>query len=147
MLRWLLQGSNNNSPVCRDWALAKDHYFLPVAFWHLTPTSSLCTQLCWPSVLAGQSVSLLSVPRHWTLSSQIWPLPLVKPVVRATAPAKCHHDSTRHLSGALLTSDSKSQLCTNHSSISSTPEVITHRAPGIVVADLHTSLVNSTSTL
>jgi hypothetical protein len=53
---------------------------------HLTPASSKCPQLWLPSALAGQSMSLVSVPRHWTLSNQIWPAPLVKPVVRATAP-------------------------------------------------------------
>ncbi len=63
-------------------------YVLPVALWHLTPASSLCTQLWTPSAFAGQSMSLDSVPAHRTLSNQIWPAPLVKPLVRATAPIK-----------------------------------------------------------
>ena len=53
---------------------------------HLTPASSEWTQLWVPSALAGQSMSLASLPRHWTSSSQIWPAPLVKPVVVATDP-------------------------------------------------------------
>ncbi len=52
---------------------------------HLTPASSECTQLCTPSVLAGQLMSLVSVPLHRTLSSQITPSPLVKPKVSAVA--------------------------------------------------------------
>jgi hypothetical protein len=51
----------------------------------LTPAS-----LMWEHVdkgeLAGQLISLVSVPRHWTLDRQIAPLPLVKPDVVALAP-------------------------------------------------------------
>ena len=43
------------------------------------------------------------------------------------------------------TSGGESQLSAGHLSISSTPEVITHCAPVIVVADLHTSLSASAS--
>ena len=42
---------------------------------HLTPTSSLWTQLWVPIGLARQSMSLASVPRHWTSSNQILPAP------------------------------------------------------------------------
>lgn len=50
------------------------------------PASSEWTQLWTPIALAGQASSLVSLPVHWTLSNQILPAPLVKPVVRATAP-------------------------------------------------------------
>ena len=45
---------------------------------HLTPASSECTQLWEPIALAGQSISLDSVPAHWTLSSQMDPVPAPK---------------------------------------------------------------------
>ena len=41
----------------------------------------------------------------------------------------------------------ETQLSAHHLSISNTPEVITHCAPDIVVADLHTPLIRSGSTL
>ena len=56
------------------------------------PTSSLCTQLCVPMGLAGQSMSLFSVPAHWTLSKKISSLPLTKPKVRAIAPVISEED-------------------------------------------------------
>ena len=55
---------------------------------HLTPASSMCPQLWVPKEGRVQSTSLLSVPRHRTSSNQITPEPVVKPVVRATAPIK-----------------------------------------------------------
>ncbi len=70
---------------------------------HLTPASSMCPQLCVPSALAGQSMSLVSVPRHWTLSSQIWPTPLVNPVNTATAPA-VWSDMLGHVSCSAISS-------------------------------------------
>ena len=45
---------------------------------HMTPASSECTQLWLPIALAGQSISLDSVPTHWTSSSQIDPVPAPK---------------------------------------------------------------------
>ena len=55
---------------------------------HLTPASSTLLQLCSSIGFAGQSISLLSVPMQFTLSSQIMlVLLLVKPVVRTVAPA------------------------------------------------------------
>ena len=53
---------------------------------HLIPTSSIWVQLCCPIGLAGQSMSLASVPAHSTPSNQITSIPLVKPVVRTAAP-------------------------------------------------------------
>jgi hypothetical protein len=44
------------------------------------------------------------------------------------------------VSPCLLTCCFVSQLSTNYLSISSVPKVITHCAPGVVVADLHTSI-------
>jgi hypothetical protein len=79
----LLQISTRPWVAVPPWSLmAPRVHVVPV---HLTPASSLCPQLWDPSALAGQSMSLVSVPRHWTLSNQIWPAPLVKPVVRAAA--------------------------------------------------------------
>ena len=45
----------------------------------------------------------------------------------------------------MITSSRESQLSAGHLSIRSTPEVITHSAPDIVVADLHTTLHGSAS--
>ena len=42
---------------------------------HLTPASSLWTQLCAPRALAGQLARRVSVPTQRTLSSQIIPSP------------------------------------------------------------------------
>ena len=44
-----------------------------------------------------------------------------------------------------ITCGRESQLSAGHLSINSTPEIITHRAPDIVVADLHMSLIVSAS--
>ena len=120
---------------------------------HLTPASSICAQLWVPSGCAGQSISLVSVPRHWTLSNQICPAPLVKPEVRAMAPECCQCNSSDtsiiYIYDTLLdnkiTCGRESQLSAGHLSIRSTPEVITHCAPDIVVAYLHTSLSGGAS--
>lgn len=53
---------------------------------HLTQASSECPQFSCPIGLAGQSISLVSVPAQFTSSSQITPTPLEKPEVRTTAP-------------------------------------------------------------
>ena len=53
---------------------------------HNTPASSLCEQSANPSGLAGQSMSLVSVPTQLTSSNQIGPTPSVKPENIATAP-------------------------------------------------------------
>ena len=91
----VLQKSSNTVPQTlllqistRPWVLVPPWSLMApwVQLAHLTPASSLCTQLWLPSGLARQSMSLVSVPRQWTLSSQIWAMPLVKPEVRAVAP-------------------------------------------------------------
>lgn len=46
--------------------------------WQTTPASSPCTQLWVPIGLAGQSMSLVSVPEQATLSRRIGPLPCPK---------------------------------------------------------------------
>ena len=56
---------------------------------HLTPASSEWLQSLLPIALAGQSISLDSVPTHWTLSSQIDPVPAPKNAEeRPVAPMK-----------------------------------------------------------
>ena len=110
---------------------------------HLTPASSMCPQLWLPSGLAGQSMSLDSVPRHWTSSNQIRPIPLVKPEVKEIAAERMEHEILLCLSYQLRprhTCAWQSQLHTGYSSIYSAPEIIAHCAPDIAVADLHTSL-------
>ena len=47
-------------------------------------TSSLCPQLCWPHPPCWQSASDVSLPRQWTLSSRIWPVPGPKALRTAT---------------------------------------------------------------
>ncbi len=115
--------------------------YLLVRVRHLTPASSACTQLCTPTALAGQASSLVSVPTHRTLSNQIWPAPLVKPVVRATAPVNGNHHykipSTAAFS-TVCTGGWESQLSACYGGTRNAPNVITHCAPDIVVADLHT---------
>ena len=51
---------------------------IPLLDGQTTPASSLCPQLCTPHTLLGQVAMLASVPRQWTSSSQILPLPWPK---------------------------------------------------------------------
>ena len=54
----------------------------------ITPTSSLCPQLCWPIRLDGHVKRVVSFPWHWRLSSQIFPRPSeVAPLDRTWDPS------------------------------------------------------------
>ena len=87
----------------------------------------------------------------WIYSHAIWtkhPIdPLIKKIFRISVihnrvTLLCHM-ITLHGS---LTVSGKSQLFTDYTSISVPPKVITHGAPGITPAHLHTSLTSSDST-
>ena len=108
---------------------------------HLTPASSVCLQSCCPSGLAGQSISLVSLPLHATSSNQIWPSPAVNQV-SAVAPIMKNVTLVTALqlwdhNFFSLTCARQLQLYTDDSGIWVIPLVITHCAPDIVVADLH----------
>ena len=58
---------------------------------HLTPASSSWRQLCFPSGLARQSMSLFSLPVHATSSSQIGPVPARNLMLLHTAWSYLHN--------------------------------------------------------
>ena len=83
--RWLLQISTFPRVTVLPCSLMSP--WLQVVPTHLTPASSLWSQLWFPSGLARQSMSLDSEPRQITLSNQMGPVPSgTATPVRAVAP-------------------------------------------------------------
>ena len=139
--------------------------------WHLTPASSKCAQLWTPSGLLGQSTSLVSLPPQFTLSRRMGPVPwpncanetAVAPVGQNLQIVNCCRLRNsliiilcwQSMSGItylhrwhLQTCSSKSKLSACYVSIRSTPEVITHCAPLIVVVtDFNSTFTGVRSTL
>ena len=139
--------------------------------WHLTPASSKCAQLWTPSGLLGQSTSLVSLPPQFTLSRRMGPVPWPN-CANETAVAPVgqnlqivEQNCCRVRNGLIVilywqyqclalyrwhlqTCSSKSKLSACYVSIRSTPEVITHCAPLIVVVtDLNSTFTGVRSTL
>lgn len=116
-----------------------------------------------------QALRVVSVPRHWTSSNQITLLPLVNPEVTAIAPTVIiymhqavmvmminddHDDdiiivysvlTMMKIVACFITSSRKSKLPAHYSCINIAPGIITDSAPGIIVADLHSSSSSSPS--
>ena len=104
---------------------------------HLTPASSLCTQLCRPMGLARQSMSLLSLPEQLTSSSQIAPVPrpnCCKPVASSNTIINRTIMFLRILTYIIV-----SELSADHHSIKLIPSIITHCPPSSINAYFYTS--------
>ena len=151
-------------------------YILCNLLWHLTPASSQCPYWhwnCWWDAW-GQLMRVVSLPRQPTSSRWIGPTPAPKEtLLKATVYAriKLYFDrvqkscsnikrsmytsywfyastvDVQHKFNVLLpTLGGVSQLSTHHSSISVSPEVITHSTPLIVNADFHSAFTCNDTT-
>ena len=127
-----------------------------------TPASSKCKQLWVPNGLAGQSISRVSVPTHCTLSRRIGPVPwpncenetALAPVGKMYAVKHVEISKMKLFAGTymyvhrwpLQTYWREPKLPAGYISISSSPEVITHCAPDVViVAYLNSTLTGNSS--
>ena len=126
---------------------------------HSTPASSKCPQLCKPTPRFRQLASRSSVPLHRTSSRKIGPLPgpnaarilgtasnMKQFVERCLISTLIYYYNVglmilpRQGHSQLLTLTGQIQLPADHLCIRYIPEVITHCAPGVIEAHLHTSL-------
>ena len=110
----------------------------------VTPASSECTQSWTPMPLLGQSISLVSVPVHLTLSSRILPVPWPK---KALTLAVEPWNGVYKLYWFMVTSMyipytffGVAELSTHDLGIYTAPPIITNSTPHTTTTYFHTTL-------